>query len=39
MKILCGCERLAYHLYGRGAVDWKEIFMKQSVGKCKYINF
>ena len=21
------------------AVDWREIFMKQSVGKCKYINF
>ena len=20
-------------------VDWKEIFMKQSVGKCKQINF
>ena len=20
-------------------VDWREIFMKQSVGKCKQINF
>ena len=20
-------------------VNWREIFMKQSVGKCKYINF
>ena len=22
-----------------GALDWREIFMKQSVGKCKQINF
>ena len=22
-----------------GPVDWREIFMKQSVGKCKQINF
>ena len=24
---------------GQHPVDWKEIFMKQSVGKCKQINF
>ena len=33
-----------YHLYlypliNGQPVDWREIFMKQSVGKCKQINF
>ena len=23
----------------QGPVDWRKIFMKQSVGKCKQINF
>ena len=25
--------------YWQDPVDWREIFMKQSVGKCKQINF
>ena len=37
----------AYRLFHEGfpsingtlSIDWREIFMKQSVGKCKQINF
>ena len=27
------------HMYSKCPVDWREISMKQSVGKCKQINF
>ena len=29
----------AYRLFHRDFVEWGEISMKQSVGKCKQINF
>ena len=31
--------RLSHEDFLQSPADWREIFMKQSVGKCKQINF